>query len=450
VRGGWLAAARIYLDRRVLVILFLGFSSGLPLLLVFSTLSVWLKLEGVSLAAIGAFSLVRTPYTFKFLWAPLIDRVPVPLLGGLLGRRRAWALVTQGALMAAIFGMATTSPTETPGLTALFAVLVAFCSASQDIVIDAYRVEALADDEQGAGAGAIVLGYRFGMLAAGAGALWLAAVLTWNEVYAVMGCLVIVGMATILLAREPKSGGDAEAKTVEAEKAAVLIAGGTVPWLARVAASLYAAVVAPFRDYMTRPGWLAALLFIMLYKLGEAYLGVMANPFYIEMGFTTVEIADVSKVFGLGATIVGGLLGGILVSRYGVMASLMICGILQIPGTLMFVIQALVGHSLPMLMVTIAAENVTAGMATSAFVAYLSSLCNQSYTATQYALLSSFMAFARDVLSASAGWTAEMMGWVSFFSFSAVLAVPALLLLAWMMRRYDGAVPVEAPGGSSP
>jgi PAT family beta-lactamase induction signal transducer AmpG len=422
VRGGWLAAARIYLDRRVLVILFLGFSSGLPLLLVFSTLSVWLKLEGVSLAAIGAFSLVRTPYTFKFLWAPLIDRVPVPLLGGLLGRRRAWALVTQGALMAAIFGMATTSPTETPGLTALFAVLVAFCSASQDIVIDAYRVEALADDEQGAGAGAIVLGYRFGMLAAGAGALWLAAVLTWNEVYAV----------------------------IEAEKAAVLIAGGTVPWLARVAASLYAAVVAPFRDYMTRPGWLAALLFIMLYKLGEAYLGVMANPFYIEMGFTTVEIADVSKVFGLGATIVGGLLGGILVSRYGVMASLMICGILQIPGTLMFVIQALVGHSLPMLMVTIVAENVTAGMATSAFVAYLSSLCNQSYTATQYALLSSFMAFARDVLSASAGWTAEMMGWVSFFSFSAVLAVPALLLLAWMMRRYDGAVPVEAPGGSSP
>jgi PAT family beta-lactamase induction signal transducer AmpG len=204
--AGWLAAARLYLDRRVLVILFLGFSSGLPLLLVFSTLSVWLKLEGVSLAAIGLFSLVRTPYTFKFLWAPLIDRVPVPVLGRLLGRRRAWALVTQVALMAAILAMATTSPAATPGLTALFALLVAFCSASQDIVIDAYRVEALEDDEQGAGAGAIVLGYRVGMLTAGAGALWLAAVLTWNEVYAIMGGLVVVGMATILAAREPAAG----------------------------------------------------------------------------------------------------------------------------------------------------------------------------------------------------------------------------------------------------
>ena len=442
VTGSWLAAARIYLDRRVLVILFLGFSSGLPLLLVFSTLSVWLKLEGVSLAAIGLFSLVRTPYTFKFLWAPLIDRVPVPVLGRLLGRRRAWALLTQAALMAAIFAMATTSPAASPALTALFALLVAFCSASQDIVIDAYRVEALADDEQGAGAGAIVLGYRVGMLTAGAGALWLAAVLSWNEVYAIMGGFVAVGMATILLAREPDTGDDLDGAAAEAARVAAQVAGGTAPWLARTLAWLYSAVVAPFRDYMTRPGWFAAILFIMLYKLGEAYLGVMANPFYIEMGFSTVEIADVSKVFGLGATIIGGLLGGLLVNRYGIMPSLLICGVLQIPGTLMFVVQALIGHSVPMLMLTIAAENITAGMATSAFVAYLSSLCSQSYTATQYALLSSFMAFARDVLSASAGWTAEGLGWVGFFSFSAALAVPALVLLVWMRRRYDDPPPL--------
>jgi PAT family beta-lactamase induction signal transducer AmpG len=352
--------------------------------------------------------------------------------------------------MAAILAMATTSPAATPGLTALFALLVAFCSASQDIVIDAYRVEALEDDEQGAGAGAIVLGYRVGMLTAGAGALWLAAVLTWNEVYAIMGGLVVVGMATILAAREPAAGRSLADAEAEAGRVSASAAAGVAPWLVPTLAWLYSAVVAPFRDFAARPGWLAAILFIMFYKLGEAYLGVMANPFYVEMGFSTVEIADVSKVFGLGATIAGGLLGGLLVNRYGIMTSLLACGVLQIPGTLMFVVQALVGHSVPMLMLTIAAENVTAGMATSAFVAYLSSLCSQAYTATQYALLSSFMAFARDVLSASAGWMAEWLGWVGFFCFSAAIAVPALILLVWMMRRYDDAVPIEGREGSRP
>ncbi len=435
---GWLAAARIYLDRRVLVILFLGFSSGLPLLLVFSTLSVWLKLEGVSLAAIGAFSLVRTPYTFKFLWAPLIDRFEVPVLGRVLGRRRGWAIVIQAALMAAILALASTSPAAEPALAALFALIVAFCSASQDIVIDAYRVEVLDDDEQGAGAGAIVLGYRVGMLTAGAGALWLTAVLTWNQVYGVMGLLVAVGIATVLLAREPETGVSVEAAATEEARVQERVAAGAPPWLARLAAWFFVAVLAPFEDFARRPGWPAILAFIMLYKLGEAYLGVMANPFYIEMGFSTVEIAYVSKVFGLGATIVGGLLGGLMVVRFDIMPSLLICGILQIPGTLMFALQAVAGHDVPMLMATIAAENVTAGMATSAFVAYLSSLCSQAYTATQYALLSSFMAFARDVLSASAGWTAERLDWIPFFLFSAAIAVPALVLLVWMMRRYGG------------
>ena len=440
----WLAAAKVYADRRILIILFLGFSSGLPLLLVFSTLSVWLKIEGVSLTTIGLFSLVRTPYTFKFLWAPVIDRLPVPVLTDLLGRRRSWALVAQLALMASIFAMASTSPAENPGMTAMFALLVAFTSASQDIVIDAYRVEILKDDEQGAGAGAIVLGYRAGMLGAGAGALWLAAIFTWNQGYFIMGVLVVVGMVTILFAREPDTGLSLQAAEAEEERMAQHLASGTAPWLARMLAWFYEGVIAPFRDFMSHSGWVAVLAFIALYKLGESYLGVMAGPFYIAMGFSTVEIANVTKAFGLGAIIVGGLLGGILVNQIGIMRSLMICGVLQIAGTLMFVVQAKVGHNVAMLVVTITAENVTSGMATSAFVAYLSSLCNQAYTATQYALLSSLTAFSRDVLSATAGWVADQIAWSSFFLISAAAAVPGLIVLVWLMKKFPP--PQTKPG----
>ena len=432
----WLEATSVYWDRRVLVILFLGFSSGLPFLLVFSTLSAWLESAGVSLAAIGLFSLARTPYSFKFLWAPLIDRVPLPGLTRWLGRRRGWALLTQAALLAAIFAMAGTSPAENPTATALFALLVAFCSASQDIVIDAFRVESLDEDQQGAGAATIVFGYRVGLLTAGAGSFWLASVFTWNEVYMVMAVLVVIGMGAVLFAEEPPEGVSVAAAEREETAVAGRLSATWPGWAARAAAWFYEAVLAPFRDFMTRPGWLAIVAFIMLYKLGEAYLGVMANPFYLKMGFSTVEIANVSKVFGFGATLIGAFVGGLMVSRYGILKSLLVCGVLQIFGTLMFCVQALVGHNIAMLTLTIAAENVTAGMATSAFVAYLSMLCHQAYTATQYALLSSLMAFARDVVSATSGMAAETMGWFGFFLFSAALAVPGLLVLVWLMRRY--------------
>jgi len=439
----WRDSAGIYLDRRILVILFLGFSSGLPFLLVFSTLSIWLKLEGVSLTAIGLFSLVRTPYTFKFLWAPLIDRVPLPVLSGLLGRRRSWAILTQAALMAAIFAMASTSPSENAGLTALFALFVAFASASQDIVIDAYRVEILEDDRQAAGAGVLVLGYRVGLLTAGAGALWLASVLSWQAVYGVMAGLVAVGMITILLAPEPETGRSLEQAEAEEDRIARHLEAGLPHWASRLLAWLYEAVVAPFGDFMTRSQWAAVLAFIMLYKLGDAYLGVMANPFYVEMGFSTVEIANVSKLFGLAATIIGGLMGGILVHRRGIMQGLLICGVLQMISNLVFIAQAMAGHNVGMLAVTVGVENITGGMATTAFVAYLSSLCSVAYTATQYALLSSFMAFARDVLSSSSGWAAQQMDWIGFFAATSVLALPGLVLLVWLMRnnRMKGASP---------
>ncbi len=418
---GLIGASKVYFDRRVLTILFLGFSSGLPLLLVFSTLSLWLKDEGITKTVIGIFALVRTPYTFKFLWAPLIDRLPFPFLAARLGRRRAWVVATQVALMAAILALATTTPSLTPGLTAVFAVLVAFCSASQDIVIDAYRIEILAEEQQGAGAAMIVGGYRVGMLMAGAGAISLADVLSWHAVYSIMAAMVVVGLVTILLSPEPKE--PAAGRPEEDDD------GVGFGWLR-------GAVVAPFSDFMRRDGWVFILLFIMLYKLGDAYLGVMANPFYVEMGFTKNEIAAVSKVFGLGATIVGGLIGGVLVFRYGIRTSLLICGVLMAASNLVFAVQAMVGHSVPMLMVTIAVENLTGGMGTTAFVAYLSSLCNMAYTATQYALLSSFMAFARDVLSASSGWLADHVDWVTFFVVTTFAALPGLVLLVWMIRRF--------------
>ena len=419
----WVDSLAVYLDRRVITILFLGFSSGLPLLLVFSTLSLWLKDEGVTKTMIGLFALVRTPYTFKFLWAPLIDRVPLPLLTRWLGRRRGWAVLTQIALMASILGMASTTPSMDLMATAVFALFVAFCSASQDIVIDAYRIEALDDSQQGAGAAMVVNGYRIGMLMAGAGAISLADSLSWPAVYSIMAAMVLVGLVTVLLSREPK---EPEARQEQGR------GRGAAEWLID-------AVVRPFTDFMKRDGWVFVLLFIMLYKLGDAYLGVMANPFYVEMGFTKGEIAAVSKVFGMGATIVGGLLGGILVFRFGIRASLLVCGVLMAASNLVFAVQAMVGHSVPMLTVTIAVENLTGGMGTTAFVAYLSSLCNVAYTATQYALLSSFMAFARDVLSASSGWLADQVDWVTFFLASTGLAVPGLLLLVWMMRRYPAA-----------
>lgn len=431
----WIEASKVYLDRKVIIILFFGFSSGLPLLLVFSTLSVWLESEKVSLSVIGFFSLVRIPYTFKFLWAPLIDRVSLPLLDKAVGRRRSWALLTQALLMAAIFAMSLTSPKENYLITAFFALLVAFCSASQDIVIDAFRVDSLEKQQQGAGAGIFVLGYRVGMLCAGAGSLWLAASLTWPQIYMTMGGLVAVGMIAIICAKEPKADRTQLAAREEEKRLAAELSANYPRQLALMLAWIYEAVWAPFKDFTRRPAWIVILAFIMLYKLGEAYLGVMANPFYLKMGFSTVEIANVSKIFGLGATLVGALAGGIMVSRQGIMQSLMICGVLQLIGSLVYCVQALVGHNLPALMATIAVDNITGGMATSAFVAYLSSLCSQAYTATQYALLSSLTAFARDVLSSSSGVAAEFLGWVGFFLFGSALAVPGLLALWWLIRQ---------------
>ncbi len=420
--SGWLAAARVYLEPRVLLVLALGFASGLPLLLTLSTLSIWLAEEGVSKTTIGLFALVGAPYTFKFLWAPLIDRMRLPGLTSLLGRRRGWGVLIQFLLAAAIVALGATDPSVDPWATAFCAVVVAFLSASQDVVLDALRIELLEERQQGAGAAVYVMGYRLGMLSAGAGALFLAEALPWFWVHVAMAGLMAVGVVAVLCSPEP----------VESRAP---VGRGFGAWL-------YEAVLAPFGDFMRRRGWLAILGFVALYKFGDSLAGVMANPFYLEMGFSKAEIAGVSKIFGLWATLIGAALGGVMVARLGILRSLFICGLLQMFSNLLFAAQALVGHNLAMLTLVIAVENVASGMGTAAFVAYLSALCNVAYTATQYALFSAFMSFARTVLSSPGGALAEQVGWIWFFGLTTLAAIPGLVLLAWLSAR--GFRPQEA------
>ncbi|MBL6936109.1 MAG: AmpG family muropeptide MFS transporter [Alphaproteobacteria bacterium] len=417
---GWEQAFAVYGERRIISIFFMGFSSGLPLALTGSTLAVWMAESGVSLTKIGFFVLVGISYNLKFLWSPLMDRAPIPWLTGRLGRRRSWALVTQIALMAALVGLGHSDPAADLEKTALLAVLVAFFSASQDIVIDAFRIDLLAEHEQGAGAASTQLGYRGGLLVAGAGALYAATYGGWGFAYVVMAGFMVVGMAAVLLTPEPPDNGRSGQEGEEMS----------------FSQQLHEAVVAPFADFMGRHGeWMVILIFILFYKFGDAVAGVMANPFYVAMGFTKIEIADVSKIFGVAATVAGIVVGGAVVYRLGIFRALLLCGILQALSNLMFAYQATVGHDVGLLVATIGLENLTGGMGSAAFVAYLSSLCSHAFSATQYALLSSVMALGRTVLASGGGWAAQEMGWVPFFIGSTFAAVPGLLLLLWLMRR---------------
>ncbi|MBL8808392.1 MAG: AmpG family muropeptide MFS transporter [Rhodospirillales bacterium] len=426
----WREPLAVYLQPRLLAVLFMGFSSGLPLPLTFGTLSFWLAESGVSRAAIGVLAVVGSAYSLKFLWAPLIDRLPLGVLARRFGRRRSWALVLQAALAVAIFCLGLTDPRVDPLATALVAVVIAFLSASQDIVIDAYRIELLRADEQGAGAAATQWGYRFGMMASSAGALYAAEFGGWSFAFALMAALMGVGALTVWLTREP------------AAPAAVLapLAGTTPAEKAR--AWVREAVVGPFADFMSRPSWALIVVFVVLYKFGDALAGVMANPFYVAMEFTRVEVANISKIYGVFATLAGVTAGGALVHRFGLYRSLLACGILQALSNLMYVVQAMAGHDTMLLAVTISLENFTGGMGSAAFVAYLSGLCNVAFTATQYALLSSLATVGRTTLAASGGWLSELLDWPAFFALTTLAAVPGIVMIVWLMRRFpDAAAP---------
>lgn len=402
-----------------MLILPLGIASGLPLLLTFSTLSAWLATAGVKRSAIGAFALVGTPYAFKFLWSPLIDRLPPPIP---LGRRRGWGITIQLALAAAIVALGSCNPKHDLRLIGVLAVLVAFLSASQDIVIDAYRVELLDEDQQGPGAGMIQTGYRIGMLMAGAGALMIAGSVSWFAAYATMAAIIGLAIVVFLFAPEPSPpihlASPKHAGRWESFR----------EWLAT-------AVTGPFADFMQRPLWVLILIFILGYKLGEAMAGVMAMPLYVSLGFSLEEIAAISKLFGFVATVIGALVGGVVTAKMGVIRALVLCGILQSAGNLFYVLQAVGGHRLDYLALCVAAENLTGAMAGAALVAYLSDLCSPDFTATQYALLSSLAAVGRTMVASSGGLLADEFGWVRFFLLTTVVTIPALLLLVWIARR---------------
>ncbi len=416
---GWRRSLAQYTDRRVMLILPLGFASGLPLLLTFSTLSAWFATAGVSRATIGAFALVGTPYAFKFLWSPLIDRLPPPIP---LGRRRGWGVAIQLALIAATLGLGSCNPKTDLALMGTLAILVAFLSASQDVVIDAYRVEILTPDQQGPGAAMIQTGYRIAMLISGAGALIVAARFGWFAAYATMAALLGVGMLVFIFGPEPTTPPEVRSRRVQGRLDAFR------DWLAT-------AVIEPFADFMRRPAWPAIVVFIVGYKLGEAMAGVMAMPLYISLGFSLNEIAAVSKLVGFFATVVGALVGGVVTSKLGVMRALILCGILQSAGNFFYVLQAVGGHRLDYLALCVAAENLTGAMAGTALVAYLSDLCSPAFTATQYALLSSLAAVGRTMVASSGGLLADKLGWVPFFLLTTVATIPALVLLAWIARR---------------
>jgi MFS transporter, PAT family, beta-lactamase induction signal transducer AmpG len=427
-------ALAVYLKRRVLIIMFLGFSSGLPLALSGSTLIVWMTESHVALGAIGLFALVGTPYTVKFLWAPIIDALDVPVLSRRFGRRRGWLLLSQFVLMAAIALLGVCDPAESAFAVAVGALFVAAASATQDIVIDAFRVESLDESEQAAGMASYVAAYRIGMLASTAGALFLVSGLqqlglghhsAWSAAYAVMAALVLIGVGTTIFATEPE-------KSIAAD---AVHAGENN--LARV----IEAAAGAFAEFFSRDLAFVALAFVVLYKFTDALSGAMTPSFVIDLGFTRNEYAAIIKGLGLAATLGGGFAGGFVARACSLPASLWIGGVLQSVSNLAFSWQAIVGLNAAWLSFAITVENFTSAIGTVIFVAYLSALCkNPLHTATQYALLTALAAFGRTYLSSGAGFLAAAAGWPEFFAICALTGLPALALLAWLQRHrhFDG------------
>jgi PAT family beta-lactamase induction signal transducer AmpG len=423
----------VYLKPRVLIVLFLGFSAGLPLALSGSTLLVWMREAGVDLGTIGLFALVGTPYTIKFLWAPIVDALDAPVLSPLLGRRRGWLLLSQLALIGTIALLGFCDPAVLPWYLVFgAAVLVATASATQDILIDAFRIESLPENEQAAGAASYVAAYRIGTLASTAGVLFLvsgfeglgfAKGAAWTWGYIAMAALVAVGIATTLIAAEPEKSATAEAQHAAQMRENPLL---------RVAAAAYQS----FAEFLTRDLAFVVLTFVVLYKLCDAFAGAMTAPFVIDLGFSRNDYAAIVKGVGLAATLIGGFAGGALARAYPLVTSLWIGAFLQMASNLIFTWQAWVGVNMWALTVTIIVENFTGAIGTVIFVAYLSALCNNPlHTATQYALLTALAAVGRTYLSAGAGFIAERVGWPIFFVISALTALPSLLLLIWLQQR---------------
>jgi MFS transporter, PAT family, beta-lactamase induction signal transducer AmpG len=422
----------VYLQRRVLIVLLLGFSSGLPLILVGSTLQAWMTQNGIDVRTIGLFAAVGVPYTIKFLWAPLVDALDVPVLSPVLGRRRGWLLLTQLWLMAAIVLLGLCDPAVSTVMVGLGALFVATASATQDIVIDAFRVESLPESEQAAGLAAYVAAYRVGTLISGAGALLLVAHFrgldigeraSWRACYAIMAVLILIGIAATLLAAEPR-----RSEAVENEHAKQ----ARDSWLQRA----FRSAVDSFRDFLSRDLAVAVLVFVVLFKLADALAFSLSTNFMLGLGFSLTQIATIRNGIGFVATLLGGFAGGFIARALPLSISLWIGALLQTLMILAFSWQAVIGMNSAVLTLTTTIEFFTDAVGTVIFVAYLSVLCkNPLYTATQFALLNALAAFGRNIFSLGSGYLEHATGWVWFFVICALAGVPALTLLAWLQRR---------------
>lgn len=432
----WREAISVYSRPRVIGMLFLGFSAGLPFLLVFSTLSAWLADADISRTTIGFFSWIGIMYSIKVFWAPIVDRFPLPVLKKALGQRRGWLLLAQTGIAGGLLLLAFTTPENDLRLFAFFALIVAFSSATQDIVIDAYRIEAVGREYQAAMGASYVLGYRIATLAAGAGALYIADFVNWKIAYLTMSALTGVGILTTLIIREPLHRIKPETLAQEKQlidklEQRVAVKGITqkiVEWFT-------SAVVSPFAEFFRRTGKFAVviLLLISTYRITDITMAVMANPFYLDLGFTKSEIASITKLFGFILTMTGVALGGILVVRFGIMKIMLLGSILVIGSNLLFAWLSQIGPEITMLAVVISADSLAGGVATAVFIAYLSSLTNRAYTATQYALFSSLMTLLPKLIAGFSGIIVDQYSYFVFYIYSSILGLPALLIILYFL-----------------
>jgi PAT family beta-lactamase induction signal transducer AmpG len=420
---GWLQSLGIYRHPRVAAMLFLGFSSGLPFALVAGTLAAWLTRAGVSMTEVGMFAWVGVLYAFKFAWAPLVDQIRIPLLTKALGRRRSWMLLGQVGVAVGLAAMATTDPASQLSALAWFAVLAAFSSATQDIAVDAWRIEAVETEMQGAMAASYQLGYRLALLVAGAGALAIGDELSWALAYQLMAMLMGVGMVVVMLIDEPAASAQHAANAPSPVHA-------PAAWIDQ-------AIVQPFAEFFQRCGSQAILILslIGIYRISDMVLGVMANPFYLDVGFTGLQIAGYAKTVGLGAVLAGAALGGVAVARMGLGGPLVFGAVILAVTNLGFAVLAISGDSVPMLVVTICADNLAQGFTGTVFIAYLSSLTHVSYTATQYAMFTSIMVLPGKLLSGFSGIVVDAVGWVTFFVYASFMGLPAILLAILVSRQ---------------
>ncbi len=404
----------LYFTKKLFVIFLMGIASGIPLYLILSTLAIWLTRSNIDISIVGLFSLTQLPWTIKFFWSPIFDYYRIPFFSKFIGNRKAWLFLIQLFLSLSILALGLSNPNDNLLPTAIFAFVVAFFSASQDIIIDAYRIELLDDDEQGAGAAMTQAGYRIGGIISGAGALYMREVITWSEVFLIVSLIILMfAIITLFLPR---------IKEINRKQNGFII-------------TFFNPLIELIRRNNVKE-FLIIILFILTFKLCDSVAGVMANPFYVKIGFENIEIANASKLFGVLATILGVFIGGLLVKKIGILKSLLLSAFLQMISNILFFVLSKIGPDYSFLIITVLGENISGGIGSASFVAYLSILCNRNFTATQYALLSSVMGVARTFIASPSGFVVEFLGWSNFFLISTLFAIPGLVILFWMEKKF--------------